>query len=152
SKAHGRLSPLVLFLCMALSVRLLFPARGHARLIFDPADPAFIGATLETFDHLGLTTGQTSFAVSLAGATFHFVQPDGQSLVSCDASGCALLSPLPQGIALTISPLVAVIGLQHSWLECPGQITFTGSAGSESFQVPFTTRSLFIGAADIGEI
>jgi uncharacterized repeat protein (TIGR01451 family) len=142
------------WLCLlgAFCLALVFAAPSHARLVFDPADPAFAGATLETFDGLGLVTGQTSFTVVVAGVTLHFVQPDAKSLVSCGGGSCVLEAPLPHGIEISITASVSAIGFQHHWLECPGEATFTGSAGSESFQVPFSTHSLFIGATDIGDI
>src|SRR5262245_10948428 len=136
---------------------VLGPGAGHARLIFDAADATFAGAPLESFDGLGLTTGQTTFTATLGGArlTFRTGAPGG--LAECGGSPptCRLAAPLGEEISVTIDPTtpVSAIGFRHDGIECPGEVTFFGSAGRETFQVPFSAEhSLFLGVADIGDV
>jgi uncharacterized repeat protein (TIGR01451 family) len=140
---------LALCLCFALQPSVL------ARLVFDPNDAAFAAAVLEPFAPGNAAQGATSFTITRAGVQFTFSTTSTQGILICDAAGnCRLRAPFPQGLEVSISPPVPAIGFQHSWIECPGRATFTGSFGTESFTFPFIAQSRggFIGASDIGDI
>jgi uncharacterized repeat protein (TIGR01451 family) len=140
---------LALCLCFALQPAVL------ARLIFDPLDPAFRNAIPEPFDPSNAAQGATGFTITRAGVQFTFSTTSANGIFFCDPSGnCRLQAPFPQGIEVSISPPVPAIGFQHSWIECPGRVTFTGSLATETFAFPFIPQSRggFIGAADIGDI
>jgi uncharacterized repeat protein (TIGR01451 family) len=125
-----------------------------ARLIFDPADPAFREAILEPFDPSNAAVGATSFTITRNGVQFTFSTTSANGIFSCSGGNCRLQAPFPEGIDIDISPAVSAIGFQHSWIENPGRVTFTGSQGTETFTFPrvLSPRGGFVGAADIGVI
>jgi uncharacterized repeat protein (TIGR01451 family) len=126
-----------------------------ARLIVDPTDPAFNGAVVEPFGPSHAAQGATSFTLTRAGVQFTFSTTSANGIFFCDSAGnCRLQAPFPQGLDVSISPPVPALGFQHSWIECPGRATFTGSLATETFAFPFIPQSRggFIGAADIGDI
>ncbi|MEO8436294.1 MAG: thrombospondin type 3 repeat-containing protein [Pyrinomonadaceae bacterium] len=139
---------------IALCLGLALQSGVLARLIFDPNDSAFSGAILEPFDPSNASPGATSFTITRAGVTFTFSTTSANGIFVCSSGNCRLQAPFPEGIDIAISPPVAAIGFQHTWVECPSRTTFNGSAGSESFAPPTFTgpRSYFVGAADIGAI
>ena len=138
---------LLMFLCATL-----LTTRGLAQLIFDAADPAFAAATLEQFDAGVAPQGAQSFTITRAGVRFTFSTQSGRGIFFCEGGDCFLRAPVPGGVDIQISPPVAAVGFNHTFLECPGRVTFTGSLATETFTFPYPPGTLFVGASNIGDI
>lgn len=127
-------------------------------MIFDTSDPAFTNATVVPLDEtIGLTEGMQSFTTIQNGVTFDFTTQSPNSFVECWQTmpsqwECFLVSYSPEGVVISINPPVSAMGFHYVNAECGGQIEFTGTAGSETFEAQFLQKDLFIGAADIGDI
>ena len=97
--------------------------------------------------------GASQFTFTRDGTTFTLANGAGQGIFSCGSGQCVLVSPFQGGgIEMTIDPPVPTLALTQRWFECPGRVTFVGSAGTETFTAPFQPGVYFAGATNIGDI
>ena len=142
---------LMAFIALALSLCVL-TTTSYATLIFDPADPAFTNAILEPFSTSTAADGARSFTIVRDGVEFNFSTQSAAPILFCESGNCRLRAPYPNGIDVRINPAVSAIGFQHTFIECPGRVTFTGSLGTETFEFSYPPGSFFVGASNIGAI
>ncbi len=130
----------------------LLTTSTHATLIFDPNDLAFTDSILEQFDASNATAGARSFTITRSGVQFTFSTSSPNGIFFCEAGDCVLRAPANGGVDVNISPAVSALGFQHTFIECPGRVTFTGTLGSETFEFTYPPGSFFVGASNIGPI
>ena len=152
SRAGARPRRLMMGVALTLCLCAALATTGYATLIFDAADPAFNGAVLEQFTPDIAPQGAQGFTLTRGGVQFTFSTASTRGIFFCDGGDCRLRAPAPGGIDIQISPPVAAIGFQHTFLECPGRVTVTGSLATETFTFQYPPGSLFVGASDIGDI
>src|SRR5262245_2105843 len=105
---------------------LLGPDAVSARLIFDPADPAFNGATVVplTVSNLGLNnaTPILTFSTLQNGVTFGFSTTAAAGMFPAGGgiSNAPILNTPRAGVVITISPPVSAIGFNFVLAECVG--------------------------------
>jgi uncharacterized repeat protein (TIGR01451 family) len=142
---------LVGLMSLALCVCVL-TTTSRATLIFDPADPTFVNAIQEPFDPGMAADGARSFTITRGGVQLTFSTQSTRGIFFCDGGDCRLRAPFPEGIDVSINPPVPAIGFEHTFIECPGRVTFTGSLGGETFTFSYPPGSFFVAASNIGAI
>ena len=141
--------PIIVFLLASCLLVCLVPASAGARLVFERTDPAFAGSTVVSLQTIGAGPGVTNIQVSAGGIDFQFLTT---SASGTGGFGPDLTSYFPDGIEITFSSPVESIGFEYVFAECAGFIEFRGATAVQSHAFAFGDPSVFVGAADIGDI
>jgi hypothetical protein len=148
----------LLYAIITLSLGICLPSPGQARIVMDPSDAAFTGSVAVPLNETlpaSVTVGTRNFTITQSDVQFDFSTLAGAGLFQCAGlprtPPCSVTT-VDGSIMVTVTPPVPALGFVFIGSEIVGTITFTGTAGSETFTTPMGARNLFIGAADIGDI
>jgi hypothetical protein len=133
-----------------LTASLIAATTASARVVVDPADPAFAGSTrLPLTAASGFVPGAQTFATTVAGVALSFATDDPRGLLQ----GPFYTTRGSFSSTIEFSPPVSAVAMVQGLADgCSGALDVHGVAGTETVVIPFGGRDFFAGAADIGEI